>query len=213
LVTSAKTLFLIRHGQTEWNASGRMQGRLDSPLTVTGRAQANAHGAAVQALGGVEAVIVSPLGRTRETAAIVNAHLQAPVEFEPALMERDCGLWSGLIAEEIEAAYPDSWRARSEDPYFHRPPGGENHADMRERVSGFLTALVRRPEARLALVTHGIMSRVILGHFLALPPDETARVRHPNELFYRIDLLAGDVRSVYFVAGEGPFAGLLRHAD
>jgi len=190
-----------------------MQGRLDSPLTATGRAQADAHGAAVRALGGVEAVVASPLGRTRQTAAIVNAHLQAPVEFESALMERDCGLWSGLNAEEIGAAYPDSWRARSEDPYFHRPPGGENHADMRERVDGFLSGLMQRPEIRLALVTHGIMSRVILGHFLALPPDETVRVRHPNDLFYRVDFVSGEIRSVHFVAGDGPFDGLLRQPD
>lgn len=213
MMTGSKTLFILRHGQTEWNASGRMQGRLDSALTATGRAQADAHGKTLRSLGGVEAVIASPLGRTRETAAIVNTHLQAPVEFEPALMERDCGLWSGLVAAEIEASYPDSWRARSEDPYFHRPPGGENHADMGDRVCGFLTDLVRRPEDRLALVTHGIMSRVILGHFLGLPPDETARVRHPNELFYRIDLVPGDVRSGHFMAGQGPFDGLLRHAD
>ena len=190
-----------------------MQGRLDSALTVVGRDQADAHGKTLRSLGGVEAIIASPLGRTRETAAIVNAHLQAPVEFEPALMERDCGAWSGLDTEQIEAAYPESWRARSEAPYYHRPPGGENHVDMGDRVRGFLMGLLRRPEGRLALVTHGVMSRVIVGQFLALSPEDTASVRHPNELFYRIGLDPGDVRSHHFIAGEGPFDGLLRHAD
>jgi broad specificity phosphatase PhoE len=84
---------------------------------------------------------------------------------------------------------------------------------MRARVSDFLTGLLRRPEARLALVTHGIMSRVIIGQVLALTPDQTACIRHPNELFYRLEFHPRGVTSHHFLLGKGPFDGLLHHAD
>lgn len=190
-----------------------MQGRLDSPLTELGRQQADGHGLTLRSLGGVDAVVVSPLGRTRETAALVNAHLAAPVRYEEALMERDCGDWSGLTMDEIADRYPDSWRARSEDPYHHRPPGGENLEDMRERVRGCLADLLGGSARRLALVTHGIMSRVIIRHVLDLSPARTVTVRHPNELFYRLEIRADGVRAAHFVAGQGPLDGLLHDAE
>jgi broad specificity phosphatase PhoE len=55
---------------------------------------------------------------------------------EPALMERDCGLWSGLTIDEIATRYPDEWHGRLDDPYHHRPPEGENLPDMEQRVGG-----------------------------------------------------------------------------
>ncbi len=208
-----RTLYLVRHGQTEWNASGRMQGRLDSPLTALGRQQADAHGRTLKALGGVDAVVASPLGRTRKTAALVNAHLSAPLRYDDALMERDCGEWSGLTAEEIAARYPDSWRARGEDPFHHRPPQGENLEDMGARVRDCLVDLLGGSARRVALVTHGIMSRVIIRHVLDLTPELVVAVRHPNELFYRLEVRPDGVRVAHFLAGEGPLDGLLHHAD
>jgi broad specificity phosphatase PhoE len=190
-----------------------MQGRLDSPLTELGREQADSHGRALRSLGGVDAVVASPLGRTRETAALVNEHLSAPVRFEDALMERDCGDWSGLTIEEIAARYPDSWGARSADPYHHRPPGGENLEDMGVRVRDCLADLLGGKARRLALVTHGIMSRVIIRHVLGLAPELAVTVRHPNELFYRLEIRADGVCASHFLSGEGPLDGLLHHGD
>jgi probable phosphoglycerate mutase len=205
-----KTLYLVRHGQTEWNVARRMQGRLDSPLTELGRLQADRHGRTLARLGGVEALVASPLGRTRATAELVNAHLRAPVSHEPALEERDCGDWAGLTLAEIQAGWPDAWSARAADPYHHRPPGGENLVDMESRVGGLLNALLGRPERALALVTHGVMSRVILKRLLRLTPAVAVSVRHPNELFYRLEITElARVDSAYFVDGQGPRRGLL----
>lgn len=190
-----------------------MQGRLDSPLTARGRQQADRHGLTLRSLGGVDAVVASPLGRTRETAALVNAHLRAPLRYDAALMERDCGEWSGLTTEQIAARYPDSWRARSEDPYYHRPPGGENLDDMGERVRDCLRELLGGGSRCLALVTHGIMSRVIIRLVLDLTPELTVTVRHPNELFYRLEIRPDGVSACHFLDGEGPLAGLLHHTD
>lgn len=211
---SAKTLYVLRHGQTEWNVATRMQGRLDSPLTEVGRLQADLHGRTLARLGGVEALVASPLGRTRHTAEIVNEHLSVPVRHEASLMERDCGLWSGLTIDEIAKAYPGEWRARRDDPYHHRPPEGENLLDLEARVGGLLDALLGGPEGVVALVTHGVMSRVIVKRLLDLPPAQAVVVRHPNELFYRVEIGGpGMARSAYFLAGQGPRPGLLHQNE
>ena len=101
-----KEIFIIRHGQTLWNIEQRMQGRLDSPLSDEGKLQAQRHAEVLAANGGVDHFIVSPSGRTRETASIVNARIQAPIDFEEVLMERDCGEWSGFTVQEIEREFP-----------------------------------------------------------------------------------------------------------
>jgi probable phosphoglycerate mutase len=207
---SVRTIYVVRHGQTEWNVATRMQGHMDSALTAVGRLQADLHGRTLARLGGIEALIASPLGRTRETADLVNAHLSLPVRHEAALMERDCGTWSGLTIKEIEAAYPQEWRARNDDPYRHRPPEGENLVDMEARVGGLLDGLLHCAERTLALITHGVMSRVVLKRLLDLPPERAVTVRHPNELFYRVEIEApGRAESAYFLEGQGPRPGLL----
>ncbi len=204
-----KEIYVIRHGQTEWNLVRRMQGRLDSPLTHAGMEQAHSHGELLKGCDPVDEMYVSPSGRTRETAYIINSYVRAPVEYVDALLERDVGHWSGLTVEELEDAFPQAWRERLDDPYHHRPPEGESLSDMAERVAPFVDML-RRSEARtIALVTHQVMSRVLLGHLLGLDSDEVIAIKHPNEAFYRVEL--GDERKVeYFLDGQGPFAGLLR---
>jgi broad specificity phosphatase PhoE len=210
------TLYIVRHGQTEWNLASRMQGRLDSPLTPAGCLQADVHGRTLAGLGGIDRMFVSPLGRTRATADRLQAHLDASVSYEPALMERDCGAWSGMTLAEIEALHPEEWRARNADPYHHRPPGGENLVDMEARVGAFVDALVSQLTSgdtrSVALITHGVMSRVICKRLLGLTPVAAVQVRHPNELFYRLDIDAGRCAgSAHFIDGAGPRQGLLTH--
>jgi glucosyl-3-phosphoglycerate phosphatase len=207
-----RTLYVIRHGQTEWNVASRMQGLLDSPLTDLGRLQADVHGRTLAGLGGVDALIASPLGRTRTTAELLRAHVDVPARFDASLLERDCGAWSGLTLEQIAAEYPHEWRARARDPYHHRPPLGENLVDMEARVGRLLAELLTGTEATVALVTHGVMSRVILKQLLGLAPADAVLVRHPNELLYRLEMRSGRcIGAAHFIAGHGPQRGLLHH--
>ncbi len=208
-----KHLYIVRHGQTEWNVEARMQGRLDSPLTALGREQAGQHGALIKSLGGVDRLWVSPAGRTMETAYIINSFTQAQIDFADELMERDCGNWSGQTVAEIEAAFPDLWAARDADPYWFQPPGGENLQDMLERSHVFLDELFDLDWNAIALVTHGVMSKVVLKFFLGLNEVETARLRHPNDLVYRLTFNAEDIETEHFVAGGSAQSGLLRSTD
>ena len=208
-----KTLYLIRHGQTIWNVEQRMQGHLDSPLTELGRNQANVHGKVLKTYAGIRELVVSPSGRTRETAYILNSYVRAPLRFDDSLLERDCGEWSGRTLTEIETDYPQAWKARTDDGYYHRPPGGENHEDMLQRVRALLDTLYESEVDEIGLVTHGVMSRVILAYFLNLAPVEATRVRHPNDLFYRLRIEPREIQASHFLNGHGPISGLLHRAD
>jgi broad specificity phosphatase PhoE len=203
---TVKQLYVVRHGRTEWNEARRMQGQLDSPLTDAGRGHARQHGALLSREG-AQRLIVSTLGRTRETAEIAGTALEAPVEFDARLMERDFGEWGGLLVKDVERQFPEGWTQWRRDPYNFRPPGGENLPDMLRRVTPLLESLPGLPESKVALVSHGGMARVILTHFLGLTPDEAIQVAQPNDLVYRLDFSSARVDCCFFRAGQGPTPG------
>jgi len=202
-----KTLYLIRHGQTHWNAEARMQGWLDSSLTEAGRGHAERN-AELLAREGVEFLVVSPLGRARETAEIINARLDLPVRYEERLKERHCGAWEGLTLAEIERRWPQEMAARQREPFFHRPPGGENIPDLVGRIADVLDELHDHPAERIGIVSHGITGRAILTRLLALTPDRAGAARQPNDLVYRLARGLDGWSCSYFRGGAGPAQGL-----
>lgn len=208
-----KMLYLLRHGQTHWNVERRMQGQLDSALTKSGIAQSHAHGKWLKARAKVEALWVSPSGRARETAHILNSYVRAPIDFDVALLERDVGEWSGLTMDEIEVNFPQAWQARLADPYQFRPPGGENIEDMLARCTDFIDALLGGDASEIVLLTHQVMSRVIISYLLELKPQEMLQIVHPNDLMYRIELGVEKIDVTHFIDGRGPHAGLRRQGD
>jgi broad specificity phosphatase PhoE len=134
------TLLLVRHGETDWNADGRLQGQTDRPLSDYGRRQARK---LAEALEGeeLEAIYSSDLARARETAEIVGERLGLPVELDPELREKDWGTWEGLTAVE---------RDRVEFV-------GESTQAHQERILGALRRIAERHprDCRVLVVTHG----------------------------------------------------------
>jgi 2,3-bisphosphoglycerate-dependent phosphoglycerate mutase len=134
------TLLLVRHGETDWNAEGRLQGHTDRPLSDFGRRQARQ---LAEVLKGeeLEAIYSSDLARARETAEIVGERLGLPVELDPDPREKDWGTWEGLTSVE---------RDRVEFV-------GESTEAHRERILGALRQISERHpgEARILVVTHG----------------------------------------------------------
>jgi probable phosphoglycerate mutase len=133
------TLLLVRHGETDWNADGRLQGHTDRPLNDFGRRQAGrlAEELAEEKL---EAIYASDLSRARETAEIVGARLGLAVVLDPDLREKDWGTWEGLTAVE---------RERVEF-------AGEPTEAHKDRVLGALKRIAdRHPGGRVLVVTHG----------------------------------------------------------
>jgi probable phosphoglycerate mutase len=140
MITMVTRVLLVRHGQSEWNLSGRWQGQADPPLTDVGRAQARA---GAQNLGQVDAIWSSDLQRATETANIIAAELGVgPVVVDADLRERDVGDWAGLTREEIDQRYPgyltppDGVSAAGWAP--PRPPGWEPDDVLVARTIGVL---------------------------------------------------------------------------
>ena len=135
-------------------------------------------------LGGVDKLWVSSAGRTQQTAELVNAYLQAPVELSDDLVERDCGRWSGKTLTEVEQEDGPGLSALRADPYGYRPGGGENLADLSTRVAPVIQRI--KSVERAAIISHGVVTRALLEHFLQLSPEEVVGITHPNDLFFRL---------------------------
>lgn len=183
----ASELILIRHGQTTWNVERRLQGRGDSPLTDTGRAQVRAHLEWLRACPPA-ALLASPLGRVRATVEILAPDLGLAPNFEDALSERCMGCFEGWTLEEIAAAAPEQYAQRERDPWHWRPPGGENYEDLLARTAPVVERLRRDPARRLLVVSHGTLMRPLLGQLLELDSATMLQIKAPNDLAYYVDL-------------------------
>lgn len=145
-------LYLMRHGQTEWNAAGRMQGRLDSPLTALGLAQAERQ--RDLAAGIAAARFASPQGRALATARIVFG--PAPFATDPRLVEIDIGDFTGEAYLPLRARLPQVFAGGRLD-WYDRAPGGEGFAGLSARCRAFLDGL----DGPALVVTHGITLRML----------------------------------------------------
>ena len=187
-------IYLLRHGETEWNAMQRKQGLDDSPLTPLGHRQAAAYAKVLgQRLAQEKTpldnvvVYVSPLGRTRGTAKYLFDALSIPpgnVHYDPRLIEFDYGAWSGLTNNDIEQSYPGELEKREENKWFYTVPGGESYADVEGKVTQWATGL---PSGKTIIVfTHSVVSRVIRKKYLSLSCFEAGRLDHRQSLFFKL---------------------------
>src|SRR5262245_4871153 len=181
----AMTWYLVRHGETEWNAEGRMQGRLDSRLSARGREQAARTGAVLGRLG-VDHLFASPLGRVRETLALFAPHVMLEPVFDDRLVEWSAGDWSGRLYREIKEETPDDYAAWQADLYNVRSPGGENFADLAARAAAFFDDAMHGPHERIAIVGHGFMNRALAARLLGLSPEDTLAIRQDNDTIFRV---------------------------
>jgi probable phosphoglycerate mutase len=149
------TFIVIRHGETAWNAQGRIQGHLDSPLNEEGLAQALLLGERL-AHERFDALYCSDLGRALQTAQPIADRTGHAVLRNARLRERHLGIFQGLTSAECEQAHPEHYRRfHGRDPE-HQVPGGESIRQVYERVSSeFATLVAQHPGATLVVVTHG----------------------------------------------------------
>ena len=160
-----KRLMLVRHGESEWNASRRLQGQADIALSARGTAQAEALRPTLSALQ-PQRVVASSLKRARDTACLLG-YPQA--ESDDRLREIDVGAWTGesiagLLAAE-GAAYR-GWRAGT-----HTPAGGETWDAFKARTRACLHELLAGEDSRIAIVSHGGVIRAVLDGLLGLSPE------------------------------------------
>jgi probable phosphoglycerate mutase len=153
-------LYVVRHGETWANAEQRYLGSLDPELTELGRQQA-------QALAGhlpknLDALIVSPRLRAKETASILNEGLKLPTKIMDCFRERDVGVFEGLTQADARERYPQLWSQNITRRWDAGPTGGETISDVVQRVrDGLLELESRYPSKTVLLVAHGFVAKVI----------------------------------------------------
>jgi glucosyl-3-phosphoglycerate phosphatase len=170
-VSQARRVVLLRHGRTEWNATGRFQGQLDSPLDGVGRAQAAAAGVAVAPMQ-PDALVASDLSRARDTALEVSAATGLDVAIDPRLREINLGSWQGLTRAEARAQFPEEY-AHWQTGEDARRGGGETYAECGARAAECVQEYLDElgPGALLVAVTHGSAARATIGTMIGMDPD------------------------------------------
>lgn len=204
-------LILLRHGATAANVREpyTIQGlRPDAGLTELGKRQARAAAKALRAYAPTR-VHCSPLKRARQTARVIARPLRVPVDVEAALAEADTGDWTGLTWAAIERRWPAAFRAFHANPARSGYPGGENLAQVRARALPAVASLVgRHPGQTLVVVGHGTVNRVLLAHWLGLPPRLARKVPQDNAAINLVEFRQGQAK-VRTVNCTIPLAGLL----
>ncbi|HUP31476.1 MAG TPA: histidine phosphatase family protein [Gaiellaceae bacterium] len=191
------TIVLVRHGETDWNREHRFQGHADPPLNDVGRAQA-LELAATLAREPFTRVYASPLRRAWETAEILAATRNLPVQPHPALEEVDVGSWSGLTVADVEARFPEGYR-RWRESRLAGWEDGETFEELGLRVvSGVLALAAQNDGATLVAVTHGgpvrTLQAYVGGLSFASPRSEVGAVANCGVV--RIAVRDGEIEPV-----------------
>jgi 2,3-bisphosphoglycerate-dependent phosphoglycerate mutase/probable phosphoglycerate mutase len=169
---SLRRLVLLRHGQTDYNVGGRMQGHLDSMLTETGVEQAASVAPEIARLV-PDRVISSDLKRAVDTADLVSAACGLPVKYDARLRETHLGEWQGRTVAEIEDGWPGAIATWRSDPGW-APPGGESRIEVVRRSLPVVEELDEEfatgdPDTTVVLVAHGGLIAGLVCGLLALP--------------------------------------------
>lgn len=189
-MAKTRPVYLIRHGQTEWNLQGRLQGSKDSPLTERGRKQA---AAVANSLKNEPPTFLhtSPLGRARKTAEMIAKSLGISMEMDERLSENRFGQAEGLTLDQIDKRWPGFRESRELDKWNVPWPEGESYGDvdarLKEFIAGKLAPELGELEAGpLGIVGHQSMNMVLLGQLLGLDPSLVLQLGQPNHVVYRL---------------------------
>ncbi len=170
------TIYYIRHGETDWNVEGRLQGQQEIALNARGRTQGALCGEILRNLFARQSrdpaaldYVSSPLGRARETMELARPALGLKPDgyrLEPRLIEISFGQWEGFTIPELRQRDPEGVNAREHDKWHFQPPGGESYEKMSARVRDWYQGL----RADTVVVAHGGTARGLIAHLGIVKP-------------------------------------------
>jgi broad specificity phosphatase PhoE len=193
-------LYYVRHGETDFNAEQRLQGRRDTLLNARGRLQAKDSGELLRDLfardnrgAGDFVYVSSPLQRARETMEILRPPLglpPQPYETDDRLLEISYGEWEGLTLPEIEARMPGMLAERERDKWDFAPPGGESYRELTARIGEWYASLTHDT----VVTAHGGGVRALMTLFNVLPKEEATHAQIAQGVVY---IFAGGTMTRY----------------
>lgn len=187
--SASNNIYIIRHGQTEWNKLGVLQGSLDSPLTKDGMENAQKISLLLKDKK-MEKIFTSPLKRTKETARIIALETGARVKVIPEFREMNFGIFEGKDPERIKELFKDFFIKREENKFrklYESYPEGESYFDVFLRIVKVLTKILANYD-NFVIVGHQGINRIIRGIIRELPLEEAISLRQKNNEVIGINL-------------------------
>ncbi|WP_084243673.1 histidine phosphatase family protein [Planomicrobium okeanokoites] len=166
------TLYITRHGETEWNLEKRMQGWGDSPLTEKGKKNALELSARLKDTE-FEAVYASPSLRALSTARVISADRKLQIQVDDKLREINVGEWEGKEHAYINDNYPEEYFSFWNTPHLYTSAAGENFKELQERALEAVQSIrEHHQEGNILIVTHSIIIKALLAFFKKLPLED-----------------------------------------
>lgn len=201
MIAKGITLYLLRHGETEWNTERRFQGQSNSPLTEKGRGHARAYGRTLVDIVDTQSslhFVSSPSGRACETMTLLREALGLVSDTfatDERLLEINAGSFTGITWADIQANHADIWKAHADDPWNVGLAGGESLSDIAARITPWMASLTTDTVA----VSHGKTGRVMRGVYGKLSPVEMLNLDEPQDCVFR--LTAGSITRIEVLPG------------
>jgi broad specificity phosphatase PhoE len=164
-MTNTTTIYIVRHGQTEWNVEHRLQGHQDSPLTELGVQQAEWLGESIQNER-IDVIYTSSSPRASRTAEIIRGARQIEIIENDRLKELNLGIWEGKRQEEVKQLYPEQFQYFWEDPEKFAVEGSETFQEVAKRAVEQLLELIRLYRNKsMLIVTHTVVVKLLMAYF------------------------------------------------
>ena len=182
------TIYIVRHGQTEWNLLGKTQGHGNSDLTPKGIEQAELLADSMTKYP-IDYIYSSDLGRAYQTAEIIGNKLNIEVERTEALREMNFGTWEGRIIKDIIEEDPELYKMWRNEPHLAKIPQGEPLSQIKERTDAFTKEINEKYDGKhIVLVTHSLCARIMLLSFLDSDVKNIYRINQANTALNIIEL-------------------------
>lgn len=182
------TIYIVRHGQTEWNLLGKTQGHGNSDLTEKGVEQAKLL-ADNMIKYPIDYIYSSDLGRAYDTAKIIGDKLNLEVEKTEALREMGFGTWEGRVIKDIIEENPALYRQWRDEPHLAKIPQAESLEQIKERTDKFVAEINEKHDGKhIVLVTHSLSARIMLLSFLDSNVKNIYRINQSNTALNIVEL-------------------------
>ncbi len=194
-------IYIARHGETTWNAEGRIQGWSDPELSPLGYSQSLA---LLEHLRDrpMKAIYSSVLQRSYNTAQPIASHLGLPVLRQAELKEIGFGILEGKNLFQFDEELKREWNRFKNDRFSYRIPGAENYTDVASRLKPFVERVLRQHEGEeILIVGHRVVNRLLIGMFLEMALEETLMIEQTNDCLYLIER-NGKKKVSHYINGE-----------
>jgi broad specificity phosphatase PhoE len=194
-------IYIARHGETTWNAEGRIQGWSDPELSPLGYSQSLS---LLEHLKNqpLRAVYSSGLQRSFLTAQPIARHLGLPVLRQTNLKEIGFGILEGKNLFQFDEELKNQWNRFKDDRFSYRIPGAENYSDVATRLKPFMEKILHQHEGEeILIVGHRVVNRLLIGMFMGFPLEKTLKIEQTNDCLYLIERNE-KIRVFHYLDGE-----------